>query len=350
MENEKEEIDITNAQCANCGSGLYYYPEKLCLKCKSCSSVFNFPKSKTDIKKDFINSSVRNEEWSHESRVFHCDTCGAKIIITGYNLTTVCPYCGSTYVSKTEELPGLKPNRVIPFDFDEAMAAKIFQRGVRKKFFVPRVFKKCLPENKVRGIYIPTFTFDSNTSSSYSGVLEKVTTTRDSKGNVHRNVKRFNISGTKGVNFRDLVIESSNRLDQRQLNSLLPFNMDNSFDFDYNFLRGYSVEHYIDSLDTCFSLAKGMMDNEIKGQILSGYNYTSVVSLYINTNYNDKKYSYLLLPIYTFEYTYNGRVGNIVSLEIFKQNKVIDKISKNPVFQNTIIIIIFAISTYIILK
>lgn len=81
---------------------------------------------------------------------------------------------------------------------------------------------------------------------------------------------------------------------------------------------------------------------------VSFYNLAMVNNVINLKKYNRKKN--LQNFISTFEYTYNGRVGNIVSLEIFKQNKVIDKISKNPVFQNTIISIIFAISTYIILK
>ncbi|MGN1152694.1 MAG: hypothetical protein ACI4S3_01565 [Candidatus Gastranaerophilaceae bacterium] len=68
---------------------------------------------------------------------------------------------------------------------------------------------------------------------------------------------------------------------------------------------------------------------------------------------NLKKYSQkknLQNFISTFEYAYNGRTGNIVSLEIYKQNKIIDKISKISVAQNAITIIIFAITTYIIFK
>lgn len=333
---EAKEIETSLAQCKNCGSGLFYDPKTQGLKCKNCSSVADFNKSKDDLKNPYSEGSdIENNEWSKESRVFRCDTCGAQIVITGFDVTTNCPYCASTYVSKSDELPGIKPNRVIPFKYNEKDAAIVFANGVKKKFFVPSVFKKCVPENKIRGLYIPTFTFDADTNSIYSGVLEKVTTTRDSKGNTRRKVERFNINGTKNINYKDIVIESSSKFNNKEINSLLPYNMDEGYHFDSNFLRGYSVEHYQDSLDACFMNAKGIMDQDIKSKILQKYDYTSVVRLSINTNYNNRMYSYSLLPVYSFEYEYKkkkyitimngqtGRIGKGLPISVLKVSLVI---------------------------
>ncbi len=319
FENEKE-IDTSNSQCKNCGSGLFFDPKTKGLKCKNCSSVFDFDKSRLNQKRVLIGSNVENDNWSMEARVFQCDTCASKIIVTGYDVTTVCPYCGSAYVSKTDQLPGLKPDRVVPFNYDEKEAVGVFAKGVKKKFFVPRVFKKEIPESNVRGLLVPTFTFDVDTFSTYSGVLEKVTTVRDSKGNTKRKVDRFNISGSKSLDFVDLVIESSSKLDNKQMSSVLPYDMSEGYKFDENFLRGYSVEHYQDSLDECHRSAKAIVDSNIRSNVLSGYDYTSVVSLNISTDYKNEKYTYCLLPIYTFEYEYkkkkyitimNGQTGKI---------------------------------------
>lgn len=318
---EKNEIESSNAQCPNCGSGLFYDPKTKGLKCKSCSSIADFTKSKENLKNPFVEgSNVENNEWAKESRVFHCDTCGAEVVVTGFDVTTNCPYCGSTYVSQTDQLPGLKPDRVVPFAFDEKDAVTMFAKGVKKKFFVPRVFKKCIPENKVRGLFVPTFTFDADTDSQYRGTLEKVTTTTDSKGNTHRKVRQFNIAGNVSLNFRELVVESSSKFDQKQMNSLLPYYMDEAYHFDSNFLRGYMVEHYQASLNDCYLDAKSKMDNDIRQRILSKYDYTSVIRLSVDTMYLNRLYSYSLFPVYSFEYQYkkkkyitimNGQTGRI---------------------------------------
>lgn len=346
MENEetidnkekKVETETTISQCPSCGSGLFYDPKSMGLKCKSCNSIFDFEKNKDNLKLDYLDSKVENYDWSLETRVFHCDTCGAEILITGYDVTTVCPYCGSGYVSKTDKLPGLKPNRVVPFAFNETDAQAYFKKGVRKYFFAPRAIKKKIPENKIRGLLIPSFTFDSNTFSSYDGVLEKVESYRDSKGNLKTKTKRFNISGSKAINYRDLVIESSSKFEQKQINSLLPYDMNSSYHFDYNFLRGYSVEHYQDSLDHCYSKAKNIMDEDIKRKILSGYNYTSVVRLNVSTNYNDRMYSYALLPIYTFEYEY--RKKRYVTLMNGQTGKINNKLPISPIKVSILVLLI----------
>ena len=320
MATKESQIDTTTVQCDNCGGGLFFDPKTAGLKCKNCNSLFPFSKQRDLLKNDFVDSSIQNRNWSQESRVFHCDSCGAEIIVTGYDVTTVCPYCGNGYVSKVDKLPGLKPDKVVPFKLDETQAQELFQKGVKKHFFAPSVIKKKIPESKIRGLLIPSFLFDSNTISSYDGVLEKVTTTTDSKGRVQRNVRRFSIKGTKKLSFNDIVVESSSKFEQSQVNSLLPYNLNESYHFDYNFLRGYFVEHYQDSLDVCFSKAKVAMDSKIKSSILSEYNYTNVVKLDINTSYLDRKYSYTLLPVYTIEYEYkkkkvinimNGQTGRI---------------------------------------
>jgi len=318
---DANEIDTSNAQCKNCGSGLVYDPKTKGLKCKSCSSVTDFIKSRSNLKNPFIEGSdVENNKWSKESRVFRCDTCGAQVVLTGFDVTTICPYCGSTYVSEIDELPGLKPDRVIPFAFNEKDAVNIFANGVKKRFFAPRALKKCLPENKVRGIYVPTFTFDANTYSSYRGTLEKTETKTDSKGNSYTKTETIHISGNIGSSYCDMVVESCSKLNESQMNSLLPYNLNAGYSFDANFLRGYSVEHYQKSLNDCFLDAKTKMDADIKRKILNRYDYTSVVSLYINTDYDNLLYSYSLLPVYAFKYEYkkkqyvtimNGQTGRI---------------------------------------
>lgn len=347
QEEQKVQTETTKSQCPNCGSGLFYDPKSLGLKCKSCSSIFDFEKNKNDLKLTFTDSKVENYDWSLESRVFHCENCGAEVVITGYDVTTICPYCASGYVTKTDKLPGLKPNRVVPFAFDELEAQALFKKGVRKYFFAPRAIKKKIPENKIRGLLIPSFTFDSNTFSSYSGVLEESTTYRDSKGNLRTKTKRFNISGSKAVNFQDLVIESSSKFEQKQINSLLPYNMSGSYHFDSNFLRGYSVEHYQDSLDNCYSQAKKIMDEDIKRKILSGYHYTSVIRLDVSTNYEDRMYSYALLPIYTFEYEY--RKKKYVTLMNGQTGKINNKLPISPIKVSILVLlVILAIVVFIL--
>lgn len=315
-------LDAIVQQCPNCGGGLVFNPETQKLHCDNCDSHIDFARCKEVIKHDYDPDMVINGntiEWANESKIFKCQTCGAEIILDGFEYSKKCPYCGSEYVSEVDDLPGLKPDSVIPFLFGKEMAQVHFKVGVKKYFFAPSKFKKNLPNNTIFGIYVPSFTFDCFTRSSYKGVLEERIVTKTKNGTSVK-IRRFNISGTKDLNFEDYVVESSSKVTDKNITELLPFDFENNYSFDQNFVRGFNVEHYNNHLHNCYNIAKKKFDSTIKSSILSQYHYDSVVSLTINTEYMDKKYSYRLIPVYNFAFDYkkkkysvfmNGQTGKL---------------------------------------
>jgi DNA-directed RNA polymerase subunit RPC12/RpoP len=320
---DKAKVASSNAKCANCGSNIVFDPKSGKLKCPQCSSEFDFPKKQGQIKhyiKNTVENVAEHEKWAEGMRLVKCQTCGAEIMLDGLATTSVCPYCGSDYVVEKSSLGGLKPDVILPFAFDEDEAGERFVNGVKKKFFVPRQLKKKLPIDKIRGIYVPTFTFDNDTFTRYEGVLSKTETHTDSKGRSYTTTKRFSIKGTKTLNFRDYVIESSSQMNTKQMNALLPFNMQQSYEYTDDFIRGYSVEHYEDALNVCYTQARRGMEEQIKASILSQYDYSSVDSFNMHVTYSNELYSYRLMPIYCFEFQYkkkkyiaqmNGQTGKI---------------------------------------
>lgn len=322
MENELELLS-TNAKCETCGSNIVFDPKSQNLKCPQCSNEYQFEKSREQVKhliNEVNEDKNSHDSWAAEMKVVKCQTCGAKITISGLSMTSCCPYCGSDYVVEEKQLVGLKPDVVLPFAFDEEDASIRFAKGIKKKFFAPRALKKRLPKNKIHGIYVPAFTFDADTSSSYKGVLKKVTSRTDSKGRTHTDVKYINISGTQDMVHRDYVVETSSKITEKEINSLLPFNLNESYKYTNNFIRGYAVEHYEDSLEKCYKDAQKGMEARIKKTILSKYDYTSVESFNCYTTYFNALFSYRLMPIYCFEFlwkdkkyiTYmNGQSGKI---------------------------------------
>ena len=320
MEDVKE-IDSTSSKCPSCGSELYFDPKTQGMKCVSCGSEFKFPlifeNNKHDL--DLTNQSVSTDEWAKESKVVHCQTCGASVIATGLAVTQVCPYCGSKYVIQENVLPGIKPDYVVPFVIDKKDAAEKFKAGIKKKFFVPSGLKKAFTAEEIKGIYIPAFAFDANTKSSYDGILTR-TKTISTKNGTKVVTESFPIHGNFDFDYMNLLIESSTQLNDSQLESLLPYNLDKSCKFDAKFLMGYYVEHYNDAISKCYELANKKIARKIESGILSKYNYSGVTCLNVKTSRSDEKYNYQLLPIYYVSYSYkkkkystymNGQTGKV---------------------------------------
>ena len=306
--NEDNELQSSNAKCKNCGSNLVYDPGSKALKCFSCDSIFRFnleygyPKHSFDEKIENGNYNL----WIQESKTVRCKTCGAKIVVSGLEVTQKCPYCDSDYVLDMEDVHGLQPDSVLPFEFSAKRAEQIFIDGVKKKFFVPRGLKKSSSEHQVIGIYAPSFLFDAKTRSTYKGALiHEKTYYSNGKTRIKHEIEY--IKGVNETKFTNLIVEASSKMNYKQMHSILPYNMGNACNFDVNFLRGYSAEQYEDDLDICYKNAKREMQEQIKRNILSQYSYSSVQSLNVDTKYSDELYSYVLFPVYCLKFVYNKK-------------------------------------------
>ena len=312
-----KKLKARSGKCENCGGIIVFNPKNQCLCCDSCGTIREFEKKKNVVKHN-IDDKIEDKEyakWVKQTKFINCENCGANIVLGQYEISKECPYCGSKYVSQIENLPGIKPDGIIPFAFNEEDASSIFFKTIKKKFFVPRSFKKRLPKNAVHGIYIPAFSFDADTVSKYKGKL--IRTESDDDGSIEIPVM---IDGDYSQEFSNILVETSSKISNYDLQQLSPFNMNGAYKFDINFIKGYSVEHYQEVLANCYDIARSTISDRIRKNILSEYNYSSVEYLDIDTKYSEEKYSYYLLPIYNFEYKYkkkiyttqmNGQTGKI---------------------------------------
>lgn len=313
-----EAESVIEAKCKGCGGDLLFNPKSQTLTCEKCGSGQKI--EETDFSPHpYIDGGEDNLSWTGLGRSFKCKSCGGEMNFSGGVITQVCPYCGSSYVSEIESLPGLKPDCVIPFAFDKREAGEKFKERVKKKAFIPNAFKKSPPESKIYSLYIPCFSFDAETSSVYSGVLEQDEVVR--RGDkTYINTRSIPISGSISASLKNIVIEASQKMTQTQLQAISPYNHDKTKGFNDGYLRGCYVEHYSDGLDKSYEDAKKIMDGEIKSLILSRYRYDRVRYLNVKTQYLSPSYLYKLMPVYQFEYTYknqkrltcmNGQTGKL---------------------------------------
>ncbi len=307
-----------NKKCKNCGGNLVFSPSFQCLKCENCGSTQSVNKDDNIALHPY--SAGLSTSSSQKAMIFNCQNCGASV--SGSNqISKSCSYCGSPYVANFDSISGIKPDYVIPFKFDKERAGQMFVNGVKRKMFLPNKFKKKPSADKIDAFYIPVFNFNEKTSSVYKGVLSQTHTTGSGE-NVRTYTTTQNISGTKEMSHKDVVVESSSLINQLDLDGILPYNMSEKVKFDQDFIRGYSLEYYTDSLETCKKLADTIIDQKIRTSILSKYSYDTVNYLNISTTRTEEKYSHGVLPVYKFSYKYknkdyvtlvNGQTGKVGS-------------------------------------
>lgn len=299
-----------NKKCSSCGGNLVFSPNECALVCEKCSGLTAIVKSSTIKKHNIEDQMISN---SSKKTVTNCTSCGASINLVGLEVTGVCPYCGSSLNIGFSSIP----DGVLPFKITRDEAIELYKKNVKKRAFLPNAFKKNPNYENLEGFYIPSFSFDCDTSSSYNGRLEQQHT--DSKGNTHTTT--FNISGNKDISFRNTFIESSSKLNQLELEEILPFDTTTGiYEFNDDYLLGYSVENFDNSLENCKVLHKNIIKAKIERTILSGYSYSRVNYLNVQTVYSNVTYSYVLVPVYSLKIKYkdkeystfiNGQNGNL---------------------------------------
>lgn len=324
--------------CPNCGGAMKYSPEKQKLHCGNCQTCTDIVFEAVGPKRAWEQKDKGTADTkgiAKQEKNLKCPNCGANVELGGLEYSKSCPYCESSLVGVGEDVLTVEPDGIIPFTFSDVEASKRYQAGIKKKFFAPKAFKKAPPVENIKGVYIPSFSFDANSLSTYTGRLAKDSSYTDSKGRRRTSTSYKNISGTHEAKNIDVVVESSSKLNQAQLSDVLPFDMTKLVSFQQGFIMGYTIEQYESTVEECKVVGRRIMEENIKRQILSKYSYDRVVSFNITTIWSEEKYMYYLLPVYKCDYEYKnktyttfmngqtGKVGGGYPKSVFKITMVV---------------------------
>ena len=168
--NEEAQTAVGTEKCPGCGDNMEFDPETGCLRCPSCGTTKRI-ETRAGQEIAFSELSKGRGGWQEQTHVYHCANCNAEEVLDKREIAHVCPFCGSPSVVEKEEIDTLRPNALLPFLLDRDKAAETAVAWAKKRFFAPRDFKTYFRPEKLNGVYLPAFTFDTDTDSKYSGRL-----------------------------------------------------------------------------------------------------------------------------------------------------------------------------------
>ena len=313
-QSQPEEVNADSVKCTGCGSNMLFNPETQSLVCPHCGSEQNFSTDSFAKEMDLLGGLNGEKNWEPDkTSVFECDNCSAKVVLNHGETAKVCPFCGTAHVRKAEELAGLKPNALIPFSLTAEKALELSKAWAKRRFFAPRKFKKNICAENVNGVYTPCFTFDSTTVSYYEGKIGR-TYTRTVGSGKNKRVQTYvvwrYIRGTYNLGFNDVAINAGSKLGQGKLDSIKPFDTDNSREYEEKYLLGFMAYHYDKGLEECWSKAKSVMDSSIRRGILGQYVHDRVAYLNVSTSHEQVTYKYVMLPIYVGNFNFKKKLYN----------------------------------------
>jgi phage FluMu protein Com len=310
-------------KCANCGSFLAFDPTSQKLKCTHCASLYDLVETPMAMeqKYDELSSETGYEPWG-DVKTVKCRSCGAAFVLNEFETASSCPFCQATNIVSIDDVPGLKPNGILPFKVSSEEAHKSFAAWIKKKKMAPFDLKKKASKITMKGIYVPIFTFDAETSSSYHiryGINHTRMVRRNGKMVTQVYTTWHTASGHHNDFFNDVQVEASQYMTDKNLSKIGGFDTDNSVRYHNQYIAGFNAERYSTGLDDCRDIAHGKMDKAIYNSIISKYNYDILDYCNVDTDYSEETYKYVLAPLWTIPYKYkkkvygcviNGRNGN----------------------------------------
>ena len=317
---------VENFPCSNCGADLEFKPGTSKLVCPYCETenVIDFQEEATVEEKDFHETlaALKEQESSGETMeliVTKCDTCGAEVSFGDNQTAGECAFCGSAIVAHGKSEKVLKPESLLPFKVDKNQAAENFRLWLKKRWFAPKKLKDYARIDGLKGIYTPFWTYDSETETEYRGqrgdyyyTTETYTTTEDGKTVTKtrqvRHTRWSSASGTVRNSFDDVLVHAAGRMDEKYVDRLEPWDLENLTAFNSSYLPGFQVESYSVDLEEGLEKAKAKMAPEIDSTIKRDIGGDTQRISSKSTYYEALKFKHILLPVWMSAYNFKGKV------------------------------------------
>ena len=296
---------IYDIHCPSCGAPAYYDIKKGTYNCSSCGNNVGIDKAKNLSKgfRDISRKKMRESLKKFELQKATCTGCGAEVIFEAGEAVANCAFCGRSLVRKAFVNADIIPELILPFAITGEEAKDILgdwcaknrhkkeARAISKRLQDLKGFY--LPYELVRGpVKCDVFRIDGGSIYECGGFVDRV------------------------------FVNCSKKLDNRVLDAMEPFDLEDLKEFDFSYIAGHQVKTGdIDGDELLWRI-----DNEV------GEDYKPVIAQTLETravnvtaHCSDIQRMPVLLPVYYLAFegymaAVNGQTGK-VSVRASKESR-----------------------------
>lgn len=315
--------------CEQCGADLIYQPGSDSLHCDYCGHHNHIQLSQTKISEyDFQEAllAIQNAKLRplDNTEVIRCPNCAATFELTTNRHAGDCPFCGTPVVTDTEQARLFQPKSLLPFVISEAEARQAFDKWIHGLWFAPSALtNKAKRDEKLLGIYIPYWTYDSQTDTYYRGERGTVYYQRQivnvevngRRQQQVRNVPKIRwtpASGRVHLFFDDILVGATKTLPRTILDRLEPWDLENLVPYNDSFLSGFQSEIYQTDLDEGFQQARKIMDARIYRAVCQDIGGDQQRVHTLESNHSQTTFKHLLLPVWSAAFRYEGKTYRFI--------------------------------------
>ena len=313
--------------CPGCGGRPVWDPASRQMKCPFCGTSSAIEMDQTPPVEYPIEQAgdASAQDWGEAKRVVRCEGCGAQTILGKEETATLCPFCGSPHVLEDQSAAGIAPESVLPFAVPKEKAVSGFRAWLKGKPFAPGKAKKMAALGEIAGVYLPHWTYDSDTVSDYTGqaghwyyVTKTRTVMRDGKQVQEQYEERHTrwepTAGTVSRKFDGVVVAGSERLPEGLLQRVQPYNMNELCRYQPGFLSGFTAEKAAVDVHKGWDRARNRIEATMKElavrDILTHADEAQVTS--ISSKHRKVKYKLTLLPMWLSSFTWKEKTYHVL--------------------------------------
>lgn len=318
---EIKKVQTDKFPCPTCGGGMVFNPRSQALGCLYCGNKTDIEKQEAEIAEYDINSvdEMESIDWGNDTRIIHCNNCGAETVLKEEMVTQLCVFCGSSHIVKQEEILGIKPESLVPFKIGREKAKELFRKWLKGKFYAPKKVKDNQNLDRLTGVYIPYWSYDSDTQSSYTGekgtyyyvTKTEVVHVNGERKVVHKRVRKIRweyVSGNFHKYYNDLLINASKHVDAKIMEKIEPFDLQSLEHYEPEFLSGFTAERYSIGLDEGWEEVRKDITSDIYSRVVSKIGGDQVRSVHIDTSYESILFKHILLPVWMSSYSFKDKI------------------------------------------
>lgn len=322
--------------CSQCGAELEFSIGAQALKCPYCGheQALVIPQGKQVQERDLAAALQREAERRRgrasgnargaapggagdTRKEVSCEACGATVAFEGTLTATRCSYCGGPITrEKVHDAPDRIPvDGLLPFAVEQEAAHAALRSWVTGRWFAPNDFLRQGVEGRFDGVYLPYFTFDAMTATSYRGERGDHYWVEVGSGNQKRREVRTRWTPAWGDFqrfFDDVLVAAVQALPQPLLRGLEPWPLARCIPFTPEALAGARAHTYDLELEACLGVGRQRIEEAIREDVRERIGGDEQRIEDVQTSWAGLTYKHLLLPTWLLAYRWKEKSYRVV--------------------------------------
>jgi hypothetical protein len=300
-------------------------PARSALACAACGHARVLPPPTADAQAEAVREQdyedalrrLAAREPSLEARVIDCPACGAQTRFDGHVVGDHCAFCATPLLLDKAHVERLiQPQALVPFALNRQAAQRVFAGWVGSRWFAPNALKRTVSQaDGIRGVYLPWWTYDATSFTTYRGERGDHRQVSDSRGggNARRTVVDWRpAAGAVQVGFDDVLVVGSPSIPAHLARVLDRWNLTALRPPAPDLMAGFSVEVYRHGLAEGFAEARRRMQAAIDTAIRRDIGGDQQRIHDRQTVVDDIRFKHLLLPVWIGSYRFGDKAYQVV--------------------------------------